>query len=183
MYTHVGYSDTGIPCFFLDESRFSLQRGDGRLHIYRRRNERYADCCVLERDRFGGSVIVRAAIAHVYRSPLVVTDGNLNAQRYCDDLAHHVIPLFHNNANISIFQHDNATSHRARDTVKFLRTNNIDNSPDLSPIEHVWNCLDRRLRRRPNPPTNVNELRQALIQEWNNIPQAEINSLVNSMHQ
>ena len=24
--------------------------------------------------------------------------------------------------------------------------------------------------------TNVNELRQALIQEWNNIPQAEINS-------
>ena len=98
------------------------------------------------------------------------------------------VPLFHNNANISIFQHDNATSHTTRDTVNFLRTNNIDfiddcpaNSPDLNPIEHVWDSLDRRSRRRPNPPANVNELRQALIQEWNNIPQAKNNTLVNSM--
>ena len=129
---------------FSDESRFSLQRGDGRVRVYRRRNERYAGCCVLERDRFGvgGSVMVWAAIVHGYRSPLVVTDGNLNPQRYRDDiLARHVIPLFHNNAIISIFQH-NATSHTARDTVNFHRTNNIDfigdwpaNSPDLNPIE------------------------------------------------
>ena len=114
---------------FTDESRFSLQRGDGRVRVDRRRNERYADCCVLERDRFGGggSVIVWAAIAQGYRSPLVVIDGNLNAERYRDDtVAHHVIPPFHNDANISIFQHDNATFHTARNTVNFLRTNNID---------------------------------------------------------
>ena len=74
------------------------------------------------------------------------------------------------------------------ETVNFLRTNNIDFiddwsaiSPDLNPIEHVWGSLVRRLRRRPNPPANVNELRQALIQEWNNIPQAEINTLVKYM--
>ena len=148
--------------------------------MYRRRNECYADCCVLERDPFegGGSVMVWAAIAHGYRSPLVVIDGNLNDQRYRDDiLAHHVIPLFHNNANISIFQHDIATSHTARDTVNFLRTKHF----DFNPIEHVWDSLDRRLRRRPNPPANVNELRQALIQEWKNIPQAKINTSVNSM--
>ena len=35
------------------ESKFSLQRGDGRMRVYRRRNERYTDCCVLERDSFG----------------------------------------------------------------------------------------------------------------------------------
>ena len=67
--------------------------------------------------------MVWAAIDQGYRSPIV----NLNAQRYHNDiLAHRVIPLFHNNANISIFQHDNATSHTARDTVNVLRTNNID---------------------------------------------------------
>ena len=112
------------------------------MRVYRRRNERYADCGVLERDRFGGgcSVMVWAAIPQGYRSPLVDKDGSLNAQEYRDEiLAHHVIPLFHNNANISIFQHDNATTNTARETVNFLRTNNI----DLNPIEHVWDSLDR----------------------------------------
>ena len=87
---------------------------DGWVLVYRRRNKRYAECCVLERNRFGGGgyVMVWAAIGHGYRSPLVATDGNLNAQKYPDDiLAHHGIPLLHNNANISIFQHENATSH------------------------------------------------------------------------
>ena len=73
--------------------------------MYRRRNECYDDCCVLEGDRFGGgcSVMVCVAIARGYRSRLVVIYGNLNVQRYRDDiLAHHVIPLFHNDTNISI---------------------------------------------------------------------------------
>ena len=74
--------------FFSDESRFSLQRADGRMRVYCWRNVRYADCCVLERDRFGGggSVMVWAAIAHGYCSPLVVIGGSLNAQRYSDDI-------------------------------------------------------------------------------------------------
>ena len=92
---------------FLDESRFSLQRGDGRVRVYRRRNERVADCRVLEWDLFGGggvSIMVWAAIAHGYHSPPVITDGNLNAQRNRHDiLAHHVIPLYRKNVNIRFF--------------------------------------------------------------------------------
>ena len=42
---------------FSDESRFSLHCDDGRVCMYRRRNECYADCCVLERDRFRGGVL------------------------------------------------------------------------------------------------------------------------------
>ena len=51
----------------------------------------------------------------------------------------------------------------------------------MNPIEHLWDNLDKRIRRRQNPPTNVNELRTALLEEWNNIPQADINKLVLSM--
>lgn len=34
---------------------------------------------------------------------------------------------------------------------------------------------------RPNPPTTIQDLEQALLQEWNNIPQDIINKLINSL--
>ena len=68
------------------------------------------------------------------------------------------------------FQHDNATSHTARDTVNFPRANNVAfindwpaKSPDLHPIEYLWDNLDQRVRCRPIPPSNVIQLRQPLI--------------------
>ena len=43
---------------FTDESRITLFRSDGRQRVYRRRGERFADACVLERDRFGGGSVM-----------------------------------------------------------------------------------------------------------------------------
>ena len=54
-------------------------------------------------------------------------------------------------------------------------------SPDLSPTEHLWDELGRRFRQRQNPPETLQELRDALVHEWNNIPQAFIQRLIGSM--
>ena len=176
---------------FSDESRFALSNSDDRIRVYRHRNERYADCCVLQRDRFSGvgSVMVWAEISYGYHTQLVVIDGNLNTQKYRDRvLAPHVVPLLQNHGVISVFQQDNARPHVARDNIQFLRNNNIDfiddwlsKSPDLNPIEHLWDNLDTHVWQCQNPPGNVNELRDALLEEWNNIPQAQINNLIHSM--
>ena len=70
-----------------------------------------------------------------------------------------------------IYKHDNAPAHNARLTVNFLATNRIpvldwpSLSPDMSPIEHVWDELTRRISARHQPPRNVNELTNALINE------------------
>ena len=56
-------------------------------------------------------------------------------------------------------------------------------SPDLNLIEHLWDNLDQRVRHRPIPPSNVIRLRQALIQEQNNISQTKINTLIRSVCQ
>jgi hypothetical protein len=40
--------------FCCNESKLNLKFSDGRVRIYRRRRERFADVCVKETDRFGG---------------------------------------------------------------------------------------------------------------------------------
>jgi transposase len=47
-------------------------------------------------------------------------------------------------------------------------------SPDLNPIEHLWDEFGRRVRRRVNPPESIDQLQRALTDERNNIPQAPL---------
>ncbi|GFX06174.1 transposable element Tc3 transposase [Trichonephila clavipes] len=54
-------------------------------------------------------------------------------------------------------------------------------SPDLNPIEHVWDMLGRRIAARQPSPTCLPELRRALLDEWCNIPQDQIYNLILSM--
>ncbi|ROL46454.1 Glutamate receptor ionotropic, NMDA 2B [Anabarilius grahami] len=84
-------------------------------------------------------------------------------------------------------RHDNAQPHVARICTQFLEAENIPvlawpaYSPDMSPIEHVWDALDRRIRQRVPVPANIQQLRTAIEEEWTNIPQATINNLINSI--
>ncbi|GFT85890.1 transposable element Tcb2 transposase [Trichonephila clavipes] len=51
-------------------------------------------------------------------------------------------------------------------------------SPDLNPIEHVWDMLGRRIAARQPPPTCLPKLRRALLDEWCNIPQDQVDNLI-----
>lgn len=174
---------------FSDESRFLLRRSDGRTRVYRRPNERFADACVHECDRFGGGgVMVWAGITHAGRTELKVVEGRLTGVRYRDEILDHIVrPFIANHGNRHTFQQDNARCHTARVCTDFLQHHNIDVlpwpalSPDMSPIEHLWDELDKRVRRRVPQPESLAQLRVALLQEWNNIPQAVIRNLIESM--
>ena len=173
--------------FFTDESRITLFRADGRRRLYRCRGKPFADACVFERDRYwGGSVMVWGGISHGVKSPLIVVPGNLTAVRYRDEILRPVaVPLVQQHQ--MTFQHDNARPYVHRVCQDFLANNNIvpldwpPYSPDLSPIEHLWDELDRRVRRRRNTPNTLGQLRTALLEEWENVPMRKINALVNSI--
>ena len=83
-----------------------------------------------------------------------------------------------------LFQHDNAPLHRARSRQKWFVEINVEEldwpaqSPDLNPIEHLWDELERQLRARPNRPTSVPDLTNALVVEWKQIPAAMFQHLV-----
>ena len=77
--------------------------------------------------------------------------------------------------------HDNARPHLAAITRRFLATNNVNvldwpaNSPDLIPIEQVWDELGRHVQRNHAIHT-VNDLAAALQAEWANLSAPFINT-------
>lgn len=174
---------------FSDESRFNVSTADGRKRVWRFRGERYSDNCVLQRNRWGGgSVHVWGGITTFGKTQLVVFAGNVNAVTYRDNvLAPIVVPYMRRNLRRGTYQQDNARPHTARLTMDYLHNNGINvmdwpaMSADMSPIEHIWDELDRRVRGRQPQPANVAQLRQALVHEWNNMPQAIIVAVMNSM--
>ena len=125
--------------------------------------------------------MVWGGIAHGIKSQLIIVAGNMTAVRYRDEIL--AVPLVQQR-NL-ILQQDNARPHVAQVCQDFLANNNIaplawsPYSPDLIPIERKWDELDRRVRKRRNPPATLAQLRNALIDEWNNIPMRTVNALVN----
>jgi hypothetical protein len=53
--------------------------------------------------------------------------------------------------------------------------------PDLNPVKHLWDELERRLQVRPNRPTSVPNITNALMAELKQVPAAMFQHLVESL--
>ncbi|GFS84358.1 transposable element Tcb2 transposase [Trichonephila clavipes] len=156
---------------FSDESRFVLGTDVNRVRVWRRPGERYNSPHTVPRHtaRTAG-VMVRVAIAYDCRSTLIVMRGTLTGQRYVDDILRpHVGPCL-NDLPGAIFQQDNARPHTARVSQDFLRHFQTlpwpARSPDLSPVEHLWDQIKRQM------PSchSVHDLELAVQDLWAHLP-------------
>jgi hypothetical protein len=112
----------------------------------------------------------------------------MTAHRYIlECVESHVGPYAPFSGENFLFMDGNARPHMARIVVRYLEQVGIRllpwpvNSPDLNPIEHVWDFLGKRMRRRQPRPETLNGLRVALQEEWAQIPQDYIATLIQSM--
>ncbi len=82
---------------------------------------------------------------------------------------------------------DNAQAHTARIVIMCLDQEGIDvmdwpaRSPDLDPIDHPWDMLQRRASHRPNRSQTIQTPTEALMEEWNTIDQGFSRRLIRNM--
>lgn len=82
---------------------------------------------------------------------------------------------------------DNARPHTARIVGEYYINAGVDvmrwpaRSPDLNPIEHLWDIMGRRARALNPAPETLEGLAEALREIWNAIDQEQIRRLIQSM--
>ncbi|GFU73693.1 transposable element Tcb1 transposase [Trichonephila clavipes] len=147
-----------------DESRFSLSSDSHRILIWRERESRNHPSNIIERDRYGGrGVLVWGGIMLGSRTDLHIFDaGSVNGTRYCNEILLPYVRLFRGAMGLQfLFMDDNAPCHRTVAAEQLLESEDIERmdwparSPDLNPIEHVWDFLGRRLAARTLPPVTI----------------------------
>ncbi|UYV71386.1 hypothetical protein LAZ67_8002914 [Cordylochernes scorpioides] len=167
------------------ESRFCLSSDSRRVRVWRRRGERSNPAAIVERPTVRQrGIMVWGAIAYDSRSPLLRIQGTMTAQRYVDDVLRPVTLPYLQGVPNAFYQQDNARPHTARIIQQALQDVQMlpwpPYSPDLSPIEHVWDIIERRLRALPQPRSE-DELWQMVEREWRAIPQDAIRTLIDSL--
>jgi len=116
-------------------------------------------------------------------------DGGVNAEMYghiLDDELMETIRWYGLEKKDIIFQQDNASCHTASSVRQWFQDNGIEvmrwpaHSPDLNPIEHLWDHLKRALNKGP-PSISVEELWDRVQDIWNAITPETCKNLVRSM--
>ena len=114
-------------------------------------------------------------------------NGTVTNPYYLNNIINPVIvPLHDQHRSNFIYMDDNAQAHRGciiRE--QLLETGEPQMewptlSPDLNPTENLWDQLSRHVEARDCVPRNLNDLRAALQEEWDVMPQLTITRLVSA---
>ncbi|GFT62364.1 TATA-binding protein-associated factor 172 [Trichonephila clavipes] len=188
---HHNWTEQDWACvLFSDESRFSLSSDCRRQLIWRESGTAYRPENIQKKDRYPTcSIMVWAGIMINGRMHLhVVVNGTMTGQRYIDEVLLPHDRLFRGSVGDKfVFMDDNATCHRTLAVQDCLDSEGIQRlvwparSPDLNPIENVWDALGRQVAGRNYPPTTKNTLIRALTEEWDKLPQQLLDNVVQSM--
>jgi transposase len=115
-----------------------------------------------------------------------IYEKTMSSSKYIDVLKENLLPLINSkNDRKLLFQQDNAPCHTSFSTINFFSENKIEvmywppNSPDLNPIENLWNLLKKRIGK--IIVKNKDELINAIKTEADKIDVIVINKLIDSM--
>jgi transposase len=177
-----------MKTLWTDEKKFELFNSKRRQYCRRKQGESLRDDTIQPTVKHGGgSVMFWGCFMAGRTGDLHRIEGIMKKEQYHSILSHHAIPSGVRLAGGNfVFQEDNDPKHsshlcrnylqRKEDQGVLVRLVWPSQSPDLNPIELVWEEMDRRVRK--EKPTNENELIRIINQVWENMPQETLIKLV-----
>lgn len=172
---------------FSDEAKFELLGGHRRRMVWRKKGEAFTPTMVRTTVKHGGgSVLVWGCFGASGVGNLAIIEGTLTGEGYVNILKDNLFQSVEKlGLGAFIYQQDNDPKHTSRVAKNFFNENQIEllpwppQSPDLNPIEHLWDHLDR------NIPDSERKSKISFIaaikRVWDNTPQETLTKLIQSM--
>ncbi|GFW29739.1 transposable element Tc1 transposase [Trichonephila clavipes] len=127
--------------------------------------------------------MVWGAISYHGRSNFLRIEGNLNSNSYVREVVQPESRSPPSRRHWSYLSADNAHPHVTKTIRDFCSAQHMQRlpwpvySPDMSPIELVWDLVDRKCARDLRPAASKDELLLRIQARWNSLPQADIQNL------
>ena len=174
-----------------DETKINRFGSDGRQWAWKKKGESLSDRLVQPTVKFGGgSLMMWGCMSWEGVGYATRIEGRMDADLYVsilEDELQESIKYFKKRHQDVIFQQDNDPKHTSKKAKTWFQDHRINvmewpaQSPDLNPIEHLWQQLKQRLASYEHPPQGINELWERAEREWEGIDASVCQKLIEGL--
>jgi hypothetical protein len=174
-----------------DETKINRFGSDGKKWAWKKKGEGLSPRLVEPTLKFGGgSVMMWGCMFWDGVGYAAKIDGRMDKELYVKILEEDLqssVEYYGFDTDDIIFQQDNDPKHTSKLARQWFEDNGYKvllwpaQSPDLNPIEHLWDHLKIKLGEYEHPPKGILELWDRIQVEWNKIEKEVCQNLIESM--